>query len=60
MSDFPIPWCNMCNDQLDGPGALVFAAPVTGQSEKWHVCCYCYDVKLRPLLAPVPGDKSRG
>ena len=52
-SNFPIPDCDMCGDELDEPGALILGVPDEYETvKKWHVCvcAFCYDTILLGML----------
>lgn len=48
-------WCNLCFDQLDEPGALIFGPPDPDSVvKKWHICALCYDTTILSMLADLP------
>ena len=34
--------CQRCGEEHDEPGALLFAPPIGGLSQKFHLCVECF------------------
>jgi len=43
--------CDICQSQLNEPGALVFSPPMDGRNvQKWHICRVCWETKVSRMI----------